>query len=122
MGVRGKCIVILILLQKPFRQLLLTFMQHYFLKSFLIVNKKVHDPQRPHFDKGYDIEDYNQHHFTATEMISSLSLATSAKQRCGKDTYKPEQWSYNLIHKVDLTACAPILWSLGNTVQVHALP
>ena len=60
MGLRGRFTEILIRLQSLFCNCYLYKCVNLFLKTILIVNRTVHDPQRPHLDNSYSIEDYKK--------------------------------------------------------------
>ena len=59
MGVRGWFIEIVTRFQSL--SLIVTYINVvFFFKNLIVDNKKVPDPQRPHLDKGYNIEEYKK--------------------------------------------------------------
>ena len=53
-------------------------MWQFFLKKILIVNKKVHDPERPHLDKCYNLEDYKKLTVDMVGKVKDLKTVTES--------------------------------------------
>ena len=63
-------------ISKPFINCYLYKCGNFFLKKILIVNKKVHDPERPYLDKDYNLEDYKKLSVDMVGKVKDLKIVT----------------------------------------------